>query len=300
MTDMTLRQAYEQILCPGKLLSAGSLSANRTALRWFERLTPEAAALPVGQLRSVHLAEFRARWISQSGLRPQTFNKYLRQLRAMLNELFDLDLIERMPRCRLLREDEPDVRVIPTDEIKRIHAACSIATWPRKAWVKPAQHWRALVTVAFTTGLRRNDILTIRNTDIDPARRVLVTRQQKTGKRRAIPLTRQCVDTIRPLMHADREFLFYRTASNKQFYRQWHEIQDAAGIDRKHHYGIHDLRRTCGSLVYQAAGLNAASELLAHSSLAVTRRHYIASGVVAESLRCAVDQLPSIGVLDPR
>lgn len=154
-------------------------------------------------------------------------------------------------------------------------------------------YWRALIIVAVTTGLRKSDILNIKKPDVDLTRRVLVYRAVKTGKRRAIPLAPFACDHLAPLMEAspDGQSLFYSTNSRRQFYREWHRIQKAAGINPP--VDVHDLRRTCGSHIYGVAGLNAASEMLAHSSIAVTRRHYISTSTAAESLRPAVDSMPN-------
>jgi integrase len=102
------------------------------------------------------------------------------------------------------------------------------------------------------------------------------------------------IDEMQPLFSSRLlgQPLFYSTQSRRQFYREWHAIQDAAGIAPQ--IDIHDLRSTCGSMVYKIAGLHAASEMLAHSSVQVTRKHYVSTGVAAESLRPTVDQFPEI------
>jgi site-specific recombinase XerD len=72
----------------------------------------------------------------------------------------------------------------------------------------------------------------------------------------------------------------------RAFYRQWHRIQDHAGISP--HLKVHDLKRACGTR-YAASGASAwvVQRRLDHSSIA-TSAHYINA---SREEREAVDRL---------
>ena len=247
----------------------------------------------MNSITSRDLAVWRASW-STTGLTPQTFNKNLRHVRSMLRDLDDLDILPgKLPRCGPLPENDPEVRIGSLDEIERLYEHATVAEWPAQRGITPPQYWRALLVLAYTTGLRRSDMLAIRPADVSLKQRQLVYRAVKTGKLRTIPLTQACCLHLATLMKAAVEcsgYVFYSTKSKRQFYREWERIQDAGDIWPR--LDVHDLRKTCGSRVYEKVGLNAASELLAHSSLAVTRKHYISGSVASEGLRPAVDAIP--------
>lgn len=288
---MNLRTAFETLVLPCKAISKGSASASKSALKWIEAIVPSVKTLPIESFSSRELAMFRAGWAATK-LTPQTFNKYLRHLRSILRDLHEMEILAKLPKCKELPEDDPEVRIAENDEVQRLYKHCGAASWPHLCKIPPRDYWRALIVVAVTTGLRRSDILNIKPHDVDLEKLTLKYRAAKTNKRRCIPIAKFAGEHLRPLIDKCNpgENLFYSTQSRRQFYREWHAIQDAAEISPK--IDIHDLRRTCGSHIYRTAGLNAASEMLAHSSIAVTRRHYISTDTASESLRPSVNLMP--------
>ncbi len=294
--DLTLMECYLTSVKPVRASQPGTLSANLTAIRWFEKLVPAVQTMSFRDITNREMAMFRAAWIQQTKLAPQTFNKHLRHLRSIFSELVDQEELVKAPRCRPLPEDDPVVRIASGSELERLHASAEGANWPlpERSGVPAATYWRALIVTAYTTGLRKSDLLNVRAVDIDQKQRLLTYRACKTRKLRVIPVAQEALDQLAPLFRVRQpgQALFYSTKSRRQFYREWAAIQERAGILSK--INVHDLRSTCGSMVYQTAGIYAASEMLAHSSIQITRKHYVATSIAAESLRQAVDQIPVI------
>ncbi|MGA7702263.1 MAG: hypothetical protein WCB27_21925 [Thermoguttaceae bacterium] len=78
------------------------------------------------------------------------------------------------------------------------------------------------------------------------------------------------------------------TVTTKTHFRQWHALQDAAGILKKNRFGFHAIRKTVATMLYEVS-LGAAQFALGHTTNNVTRKHYVdGGGMVARAL----DQLP--------
>lgn len=283
----TLRECYDGYVRGVKRGRKSTLLIEATSLKWFEKLSPEVATLPVRAITAANFLEFKSGW-QKTGLRLTTGNLYLRHIRAIMNSLAHDEIIDRVPRFRFFHEEEPTVRVASRDEVYRLAKACDAAKWPLP---NAGQYWRSLILTAITTGLRMGDLLRLTASSIDRHRKAVVCRQQKTQKLIAIPASESLLEmfSVRLDTMEPDEPLFHSTTSRRQFYREWKGINQRAGITPP--LSFHDLRRTCGSWAYELAGLNAASELLSHSSVAVTRRHYVHQVAVSESLRPAVQAI---------
>lgn len=279
----TLKEAYYEFVRPVRTVAKETLRMERLAIEKFERLVPIVSTSDVTEVDSVTLARFKASWIQLSMGKPTTFNKHLSKIKSIMASLVEIGVIPYVPRCKRLPERDAPIRTLSADVVDGIYRACSAATWPVKYRVPPELYWRAIVILGVNTGLRRGDLLALEWEDIDFEKKTLRYTAGKTGKTRVLPISDSCVRHLRQMQTTGRKKVFYTTRCNRQFYREWHRIQRKAGVTD--HFKIHDLRRTCGSRVYRAAGVNAASEFLAHSSIAVTKRHYVAEDFVAERLR---------------
>ena len=74
----------------------------------------------------------------------------------------------------------------------------------------------------------------------------------------------------------------------KNFYVCFHKLQKSAGIPREEHFGLHAIRKTLGTALWESSP-QAAQFALGHSSDRVTQDYYVAGGgLVARAL----DALP--------
>lgn len=201
------------------------------------------------------------------GLAPATINRRLAILRRVARLAHDdWKWLDRPVKVRLLPgERARNVQAKP-EEIRDLIDKCTDA------------RVRAAVVLAVLTGLRQGELLELTAENVRGDRIVLGT-HTKTGRPRSIPLTPEAAKIAARLPlgldYADlrKGFEAAREAA-KMPWLQWR-----------------DLRRTFGSWIVQTTGsLKAAQELLGHTSMQITARHY--AHLLDEHLEAAVAGLP--------
>jgi site-specific recombinase XerD len=157
--------------------------------------------------------------------------------------------------------------VLSPDEVLRLLDA---ATPPRD---------RVLLQVAYGCGLRLNELLHLRVTDIDSARMVIHVRQGKGAKDRLVPLSLRLLQELRAYWLAcrPRTWLFpgqtadgTMTASNIQ--RRFGRLVQQVGLNK--HCSMHTLRHSYATHLLEAGvDVLTLKALLGHSSLQTTARY---------------------------
>ena len=157
--------------------------------------------------------------------------------------------------------------VLSTEEVLRLLDA---ATPPRD---------RVLLQVAYGCGLRLNELLHLRVTDIDSARMVVHVRQGKGGKDRLVPLSLRLLQELRAywLVCRPRTWLFpghkadgTMTGSNIQ--RRFGRLVKQVVLNK--HCSIHTLRHSYATHLLEAGvDVLTLKALLGHSSLQTTARY---------------------------
>lgn len=139
--------------------------------------------------------------------------------------------------------------------------------------VRQAIIWGAL------TGLRRGEIVQVEPHHFRGRRLILASKTTKTGKPRSVPLA----PDLRPA-----DFPFGITLGELD--RGFQDARKAAGMTWLQ---FRDLRRTCGSwIVQRTRSLKAAQDLLGHSTIAITAKHY--AHLLDEHVAEAVHTLPRL------
>ena len=87
----------------------------------------------------------------------------------------------------------------------------------------------------------------------------------------------------------DREYILPLTVKDLHTFHKWfHKLQYLAGIPKGEHFGLHGIRRTVATRLWEN-NPEAAQLALGHVAAAITRRHYIQS---ADIVSRALDLLP--------
>lgn len=191
---------------------------------------------------------------------PVQANREIALLRHLLTKAAHWGLIARNPLLGLqYRNPEPPRERYVTDG----ELAAAMEQAPQ-AWL------RALLWLAYLTGLRRRDVLALTRFQVQPEG--LLVRESKTAKRVLIGWTaelRQVVDAALAASPDDRLFPVTESAVNNawgRFQRTW----AAAGGER---FTLRDLRAKHAT-DFETAGGDATAQL-GHSGRAVTARHYL-------------------------
>lgn len=157
------------------------------------------------------------------------------------------------------RRRPPAIRVLSREEAGRFLLACD-ALPETSAFPRGLIRGTAL-RVLLLTGLRRGEVLSLHDRDVDLVEQVITVRCGKFGKTRFVPVSRDLADRLRTCREAlgarvsgrDGEDAFFPRAGGRQrlkpksLYHSFREVLDLAGIP---HLGrgrgprLHDLRHS--------------------------------------------------------
>ena len=253
------RQEYEERILAN--LAPNTVPLVKAALDNFERIVKlrriEAITTQVIDAFVATRREERGKK-AKSLVSPATINKDLRHLKAALRVAHEWGYLTDVPKFRMVKEPyKLPVYVTPEHFTVIYLQACELARLPAECGptYTPRDWWQALVVTAYMTGLRINEILSLRKTDIDLDTGRLITRwDDNKGKRdEVIPLHSVVVEHLRSVI-TEHELIFRWGHDERTLWEEFGRIQQEAGIHlpcpEKHEhtpschvYGFHDFRR---------------------------------------------------------
>jgi integrase len=231
---------------------------------------------------------------------PNTVRKHHRYLFAVL--------MAAGPRCHrhrdnagILKEEPPWVKPPKAREklprpvsLNVLGQACAAAIGmevPRVAGVKPPTWWKALLLVAYNTGLRRKNLLRLRMTEVDWENRLIriPAERMKSGRPHACHLNPAAFEQLQAVCRdRGREFVFPWPHGREYFHTCLRRLLNLAAIPQETRFGLQNLRQANGTAVF-AIDPAAAVAGLGHQNMNTTLRHYVlATSIVAKAL----DALP--------
>lgn len=310
---LTLRSAFDRYHRSASH-SARTIEDYYKAIDHWERLTGDPDLHEVDNLALWNFSQALMTSIPPGRNKPlskTSVAKYLREVQAIFSTIGPVrhgkpdafGILDRVPVCRKPPIDETPVITIEADEVDRIYEACRIATWPKKVsadgkWIQfvPVDWWRCLLVYLYNVGSRRNEFLGLRRDQIDFDRRMMTIDPEKHGDSNWKPLHANVIDHMRTIWLPNRTLLF-ACPRTRTLYKQWHRIQEAAGIhvprpidsDRKPYYSFHEVRKTAGTN-WAEHSPSAAQHMLGHRSLNTTVRHYINRGKLAQRIEEKISQ----------
>ena len=139
-----------------------------------------------------------------------------------------------------------------------------------------------LITLLYTTGIRRAELINLKETDIDFYKNELKV-TGKRNKQRIVPLLYNTINAIRKYLEVKNKFFTGKQVDNFLFLtKKGKKMYDVlvyriinsylSSVSVKHKKSPHVLRHTFAThLLNNGADLNSIKELLGHSSLAATQ-----------------------------
>ncbi len=236
-------------------------------------------------------------WLAASGYSPGTIARRIYAISSLCRYLVNYGYAEVNP-CRqvvLPKKARRMPAVLTLEEARRV---LRVADDHRCPWMGFRN--RAIIAVLLFCGLRRQELVNLKLSDVDLRSRWLKVRRGKGGKGRSIPLAPEAAEAIRDWLEfrpeVDHEYLLTglggRRLGKNGLVSAFRRVAKCAGVDRRG-VSLHTLRHTFASLLLQeGADLVSIQELLGHSDLSTTA---IYLHLDAAHLQGAVERHPLSG-----
>ena len=195
---------------------------------------------------------------------PQTANRYMAFIRAVLRFAVEQGMTTRAPKVRMYRVEKPDPRWITRDQFEVIVAG-----------LRPLQ--ADIARFAVCTGLRRSNITHLRWEQVDLERRLVVVPGMSAKARKPIPvpLNDEALAVLSKHHGRHPEWVFARVKAGVPFVytttRRWRENCSKAGVPG---FRFHDLRHTWATWhILNGTPLHVLQELGGWASYEMVRRY---------------------------
>ncbi len=196
-------------------------------------------------------------------------NKYISILKASFAKACEWNMIseqrlKNIRKVKLLKGETKRLRYLNADEIHRLLSCCD-------------KHLYPIVFTALHTGMRKEEILSLKWSQVDLKNDLILLDKTKNDERREIPINKPLKQVLIQLYtqrRLDTDYVFVNPDTGKRYTdlkRSFTTACKRAGIKDFH---FHDLRHTYASqLVMNGVDLKTVQELLGHKSLTMTLRY---------------------------
>ena len=219
--------------------------------------------------------------------KPATVNKYITVLKHMLRKAIEWNMVEenilkRLSTIKPLKNNNRRLRYLTKEEINKLLSVCDKYLYP-------------IVFTALNTGMRKEEILSLRWNNVDLRNGYIYVEISKNGESRTIPMNDTLLSLFRKLFterRIDTDYVFVNPLTGTRLTdikRSFHTALKKAGIKD---FRFHDLRHTFAShLVMSGVDLTTVKELLGHKDIKMTLRY---SHLAPEHKQKAVTVLDNI------
>jgi len=192
-----------------------------------------------------------------------TVNREVACLKHIFTKAIEWGIVKKNPgrKVKLLQERNTRLRYLDEKEIGRVYDTC-------------AAHLRPIVIIALNTGMRKEEILSLRWKDVDFRSRTISILDTKNGESREIPMN----DIVNQTLVSTKRILDSPWVFCKRNGKRYGNVRKAFEGARKRagivDFRFHDLRHTFAShLVMAGVDLRTVQELLGHKSFEMTLRY---------------------------
>jgi integrase len=212
---------------------------------------------------------------------PSTVNRELACLKTLFNKAVEWEKIEKNPAVTVKKFREPNARerILSPEEARHLIECASPGLRP-------------VLIVALNTGMRRNEILSLKWEDVDFGKSFVLISNSKSGKSRKVPMNATVYETLRALPQASSDYVFFNSETKTHIKNIRTAFLSACRSAEIKGVRLHDLRHTAASKMIEAgADLVTVSKILGHASIQMTMRY---AHPTPDNLRLAVGRLGEI------
>jgi len=232
----------------------------------IEQLIQIFGSLQLNQFNTQRVEQFQSECLKK-GLKPATVNRYLAAIKHMFTKAVEWEMVseqvrEKIRRVKLLQENNRRLRFLSKEEMATLIQACD-------------EHLRPIVITALNTGMRKNEILSLKWEQVDLRHGFILLDVTKNGERREIPINSSVREVLTALpRHLLSPYVFWQGENGARYLdikKSFHTARTKAKLADFH---FHDLRHSFASqLVMAGVDLVTVKELLGHKTLSMTLRY---------------------------
>jgi site-specific recombinase XerD len=271
-----LREAMQREMA----LSGFAPRTQKTYLAWMRRLIRHVGVAP-GEISESQVREYLAS-LAQRGLSPSSINQAISAM-----AFFFRHVLARPWQLQITYQRAPQrvPVVLSREEVARLLAAV------------PTLRERAGMEIAYGAGLRLNEVLNLKLTDVDGERMILRVDQGKGRKDRNVMLSPKLLETLRTYWRRARPrvWLFPGQGGKRHLHptilqRAFKQAKVEARITKP--VSFHSLRHTFAThLLESGVNVRTIQALLGHRSLGSTQRYVHVAGDYLRQTRSPLDSL---------
>ena len=161
-------------------------------------------------------------------------------------------ILPSTPWIRSPKAEDSVPRTVSPEVLSAVYdaAACMDAPWVEG--IKPPAWWKALIVLAFNTSLRRRTLFEMRLDEIswNDHKILLGGERFKNRRRMTVHLNAVAFEHLQTIRAPQRKLVFPFPFSQGHFNKLFHKLQTIAGIPKKEWFGLHVIRKTAASILW--------------------------------------------------
>jgi len=238
----------------------------------IEKLDQHFKTYPLRRFTSMILEQYQSDLMKE--YKAATVNRLLATIKHMFTKAVDWEMVEegilkKIRKVKFLEENNRRLRYLSRDEMNALVE-------------QSADHLKHIILMAVNTGMRKNEILSLKWENVDLKHRFILLDKTKNGERREIPIN----ETVRQILleqhmgtdnkprRLDVPYVFYDYVTGRRYGDVKTAFRSACRRAKIKDFRFHDLRHCFAShLVMAGIDLTTVKELLGHKTLSMTLRY---------------------------
>lgn len=252
-------------------------------ITWLRRSVVDLETFAVRRLMLTDLTDNLVNaWLTHlntnTKLNPKTIKNRRACVLALWRHAFMAERVDTEPRrVKKIKVASTIPMAWSADDMLRLLAATELLPgWLDFNGIKQSDFWRAFVLVAYDSGLRLGDILSLKLSDIRDGGKICLV-QHKTLRGHVVQIRPQTAEACKALFPPNdpkrKDIIFWWPINDRQFFKRLRSLIDLAGLSADHGM-TRRLRRTSASMA-ESVTPGTAWQLLGHTTPELANKHYI-------------------------